>query len=149
MRLRSAVLIIAPSVLAACVAPAGQEGGSRNDRSPALISDAYTPLPEAFEARIRSPRAWRARVTTKALVLEGPMPRRNLVIERSEEMFDGRNVVGRDALGTVEIRATPRLCHDGLDDVWLPFTVRMTIEGTAPLLGCGIPINQSSSSSQP
>jgi uncharacterized membrane protein len=149
MPLRSAVLIIAPSVLAACMAPAAQEGGSRNGRSSALISDAYTPLPEAFEATIRSPRAWRARVAAKALVLEGPMPRRNLVIERSEVMFDGRNVVGRDALGTVEIRATPRLCQDGVDGAWLPYTVRITIEGTAPLLGCGIPINHSSSSSQP
>ena len=83
------------------------------------------------------------------MVLEGAMPRRNLVIERTDVMFDGRNVVGRDALGTVEIRATPRLCQDSVDGAWLPYTVRITIECTAPLLGCGKPINHSSSSSKP
>lgn len=149
MSRKGGAIAIAPAVLAACVAAPAPGREPRIDRTPALISDAYTPLPEAFEATIRSPQAWRARVAGGALVLEGTSARRDLVIMRSDVMFDGRNVVGRDGRGTVEVRATPRLCRDGVDGEWLPYTVRITIEGAAPLLGCGTPIISASSSSLP
>lgn len=119
-------------------------GGAREEvaatPAPAPVQDAQTPLPGSFEVFTREP-TWHLRVdAASGLVLDGPAGRRELRIETSEPMFDGRNVVARDATGTVEVRMTPRLCQVAAGEM-LAYTARVSIEGQAPVLGCGRPLD--------
>ena len=125
-------------LLASGCARVDQLGGAREEiaATPAPVQDAQTPLPGSFEVFTREP-TWHLRVdAASGMVLEGPSGRRELRIETSEPMFDGRNVVAKDANGTVEVRITPRLCQDAAG-VMLAYTARVSIEGATPVLGCG------------
>jgi|JI8StandDraft_2_1071088.scaffolds.fasta_scaffold02877_8 hypothetical protein len=108
---------------------------------PAPVQDAFSPLPEAFQFVLRAPPSWRGRVDAQRVILESPSIRRDLQVERSEPLFDGRGVVARDEGGTVEIRATLRLCEDPADGTFWPYTVRLSITDHAPVLGCGGPLD--------
>lgn len=119
-------------------------GGAREEVAatpvPAPVQDAQTPLPGSFEVFTREPK-WHLRVdAASGMVLEGPAGSRALRIEMSEPLFDGRNVVARDAAGTVEVRITPRLCEDAAGAM-LAYTARVSIEGETPVLGCGRPFD--------
>ncbi|MBK9670492.1 MAG: hypothetical protein IPO74_11510 [Thermomonas sp.] len=75
------------------------------------------------------------------VVLDGPGGQhRVLRVEMHEAVFDGRYVQARDAQGMVEIRVTPRLCRQDGSATADPYTARLTIEGSAPLMGCGQPL---------
>ena len=79
--------------------------------------------------------------TQPAPVLDGPGGQhRVLRVEMHEAVFDGRYVQARDAQGMVEIRVTPRLCRQDGSATADPYTARLTIEGSAPLMGCGQPL---------
>ena len=84
---------------------------------------------------------WSARIEgTARAVLDGPDgPQRVLRVEMHQAVFDGRYVQARDAEGMVEIRITPRLCLDRASTQY-PYTARLSIEGAAPVLGCGRPL---------
>ena len=75
--------------------------------------------------------------TQPAPVLDAPV---DLRVEMHEAVFDGRYVQARDAQGMVEIRVTPRLCRQDGSATADPYTARLTIEGSAPLMGCGQPL---------
>lgn len=110
-------------------------------RPPIPVQDAFSPLPEAFRFVVRAPQVWRVTADARRVVLEGASIRRELRVEISEPLFDGRNVVARDDEGSVEIRSTPRLCQDAATgDLW-PYTVRLSIANEASLLGCGGPLD--------
>ena len=105
------------------------------------VSDARTPLPVAFHVVVRGSPACRASVSGERVLLECDGNRRILPIVLSDALFDGRIVVAEDERGTVEIRVTPRLCQDGEDGPWLPYTARVGLGDAAPRLGCGGPID--------
>ncbi|MBK6925764.1 MAG: hypothetical protein IPH14_10940 [Thermomonas sp.] len=86
--------------------------------------------------------AWSARIEGSAqVVLDGPGGQhRVLRVEMHEAVFDGRYVQARDAQGMVEIRVTARLCRQDGSATADPYTARLTIEGSAPLMGCGQPL---------
>jgi len=131
-------------MLASACARVEPRGGARQDvamtPAPPPVQDAQTPLPDSFEVFTSKP-AWRVRVdAASGLVLEGPAGRRQLRIEMSEPMFDGRNVVARDAAGTVEVRNTPRLCEDAAGAM-LADTARVGLEGQTPRPVCGPPFD--------
>lgn len=121
-----------PSAQAAPEAKAGQ---------PAPVQDAPANLPDRFEVSIQEPK-WSARVDGSArVVLDGPAGQhRVLRVEMHDAVFDGRYVQARDTQGMVEIRVTPRLCQDSGSGTLYPYTARLTIEGVAPLMGCGQPL---------
>jgi len=108
---------------------------------PAPVQDAPADLPDRFEVSTQEPR-WSARVEGSArVVLDGPDgQRRVLRVEMHDAVFDGRYVQARDATGMVEIRVTPRLCQVPGSATPYPYTARLTIEGAAPLMGCGQPL---------
>jgi uncharacterized membrane protein len=119
---------------------AGTRGEGAATPVPAPVQDAQTPLPGSFEVFTREP-TWHVRVdAASGMVLDGPAGHRELRIETSEPMFDGRNVVARDATGTVEVRITPRLCEDAAGAM-LAYTARVSVEGVTPVLGCGRPLD--------
>jgi uncharacterized membrane protein len=105
--------------------------------APPPVQDAPANLPDRFLVSTQDP-AWSARVEgVLPVVLEGPGGlRRVLRVERHDAVFDGRYVQARDATGMVEIRITPRLCLDRASTQH-EYTARLTIEGAAPVLGCG------------
>lgn len=107
---------------------------------PVPVQDVPANLPERFEVATVDP-TWSAHVYGSAqVVLDGPDgPQRVLRVETHQAVFDGRYVQARDAAGMVEIRITPRLCLDRAS-IQYPYTARLTIEGAAPVLGCGRPL---------
>ena len=108
---------------------------------PAPVLDAPVDLPDRFRVSTVDP-AWSARIEGSAqVVLDGPGGQhRVLRVEMHEAVFDGRYVQARDAQGMVEIRVTPRLCRQDGSATADPYTARLTIEGSAPLMGCGQPL---------
>lgn len=107
---------------------------------PTPVQDTPANMPDRFEVAIADPR-WSARIDgTAPVVLDGPGGQhRVLRVETHEAVFDGRYVQARDAAGGVEIRVTPRLCLDRASNQY-PYTARLSIEGSAPVLGCGRPL---------
>ena len=120
--------------------PAPPAGLDANVGGPVPVQDVPANLPERFEVATVDP-TWSARVEGSApVVLDGPdRPQRVLRVEMHQAVFDGRYVQARDAAGMVEIRITPRLCLDRASTQY-PYTARLTIEGAAPVLGCGRPL---------
>ena len=141
------VSILFVGSLAACSAttrPPSQSqpaGPDANAVQPAPVQDAPADLPDRFEVSIQEPK-WSARVEGSArVVLDGPGgQQRVLRVEMHDAVFDGRYVQARDAQGMVEIRVTPRLCQAPGSATPYPYTARLTIEGAAPLMGCGQPL---------
>jgi uncharacterized membrane protein len=120
--------------------PGGAGEMASTEPVPRPVQDAHTPLSGSFEVFTSEPE-WRVRVDAdSAMVLEGRSVRRELRIEMSQPLFDGRYVMARDATGTVDVRITPRLCQDA-SGAMLDYTARVTIEGTDPVIGCGRPID--------
>ncbi len=117
--------------------PAGPDA---NAAQPAPVQDAPADMPDRFEVSTVDPR-WSARIEgSTRVVLDGPDGQhRVLRVEMHDAVFDGRYVQARDAQGMVEIRVTPRLCQAPGSATPYPYTARLTIEGAAPLMGCGQP----------
>ena len=120
--------------------PAALAEPGANASPPAPVLDAPASLPDRFEVATEEP-TWSARVEGSASVaLAGPDGKQRILpVEMHEAVFDGRYVQARDATGMVEIRITPRLCLDRASTQY-PYTARLTIEGAAPVLGCGRPL---------
>ena len=141
------IAIILLTHLAACGAttrppPADQQAGPEAAAvRPAPVQDAPADLPDRFEVSTHEP-DWSARIEAmERVVLDGPGGQhRELRVERHDAVFDGRYVQARDTHGMVEIRVTPRLCQDRASSILYPYTARLTIEGAAPVLGCGQPL---------
>jgi uncharacterized membrane protein len=121
-------------------APILPAGPGANAGPPAPVQDAPANLPDRFEVATVDP-TWSVRVEGSApVVLDGPDgQQRVLRVEMQQAVFDGRYVQARDATGMVEIRITPRLCLDRASTQY-PYTARLTLEGMAPMLGCGRPL---------
>jgi uncharacterized membrane protein len=120
--------------------PPPPAGPDANAGGPVPVPDAPANLPDRFEVATVDP-SWFARVEGSArVVLQGPEGKQRILrVEMHETVFDGRYVQARDAAGVVEIRITPRLCLDRAATQY-PYTARLTIEGAAPVLGCGRPL---------
>lgn len=97
--------------------------------------DAPVALPAEFIASTNEP-FWQFSVVGQQATLVGPEARRTLVVESNEALFDGRNVIAKDAGGAVTVRVAGRACQDSMSGAWFPYMARLTLEGQAPVLGC-------------
>jgi uncharacterized membrane protein len=79
---------------------------------------------------------WTVSVKGDAVVLTGLDGERELALQSNEQLFDGRNVIATDEKGRVEVRVTPRACQDSMSGEDFPYTVRVTVDQDAPVLGC-------------
>ena len=133
--------LVACSATTRPTSPSQSAGPDADAVQPAPVQDAPADLPDRFEVSVQEPK-WSARVErTARVVLDGPGGQhRVLRVEMHEAVFDGRYVQARDAQGMVEIRVTARLCRQDGSATADPYTARLTIEGSAPLMGCGQPL---------
>ena len=108
------------------------------EKPPAPVGDAPQLLPDAFMVSTNEP-FWQARVQGPSVVLTGPDQMRTFTVSSNEAVMDGRLVTARDSLGTLELRVTERLCMDSMSGDQFAYTARLTLDGQAPVEGCGKP----------
>lgn len=126
--------------LACSAAAVGCSGGVVTDPAPAFSAsppplDAPGNMAPDFVVVTHAP-DWTVTVAGRRMRLADADGTREFEVDSNEALFDGRNVVARDARATLEVRVTPRSCQDAATGTWLPYTARVTLDAGEPRTGC-------------
>ncbi len=127
----------APATADAVVAdPAANVETSNN---PPPVSDPApsqaTDLPADFIVSTNEP-FWQATVQGNSLALVGPGAARSFTVESNTATTDGRRVLARDAVGSVEATISNKQCQDDMSGATFPYTGSLAFDGAAASRGC-------------
>jgi uncharacterized membrane protein len=113
--------------------------GASYAATPRPVLDSAVQVPARLEVRNAQP-SWSMFVDPHTVRITSAKEQRVLRVLQDEPLFDGRLVIAQDAQGTVELRVAAKACQPLPSHNAFPYSVRLSIPGRPPQLGCARPV---------